>query len=155
LWQQSAEHEAIAMEAARKAMTLLQNEPDTATGGKSPVLPLDRASLKSLAVIGPNADQPQCGDYAAGGSWGSDKCGGGPINNNRTSSIIGGIKAVAPNLKLTYAPGVPIMGGVNSSYFTTVQAHSFTTASGAPGIIGKYYVRSQASCRCLCFLDLF
>ena len=60
------------------------------------------------------------GDYAAGGSWGSDKCGGafvyavlycsisgfysclccvdtvlccftgGPINNNRTSSIIGG-----------------------------------------------------------------
>jgi hypothetical protein len=36
------------------------------------------------------------------------RCGGGPINNNRTSSVIGGIKQVAPNVKLTYSPGAPI-----------------------------------------------
>ena len=67
----STEHEAIALKAARKAMVLLQNEPDTATGSQQPVLPLDAAKLKSIAIIGPNADQPQCGDYAAGGSWGA------------------------------------------------------------------------------------
>ena len=45
----------------------------------------------------------------AGGSWGADNCGGGPINNNRTISVLGGIKAVVPaDLKLTYAPGAPI-----------------------------------------------
>ena len=104
----SAAHEQVALEAARKAMVLLQNEPDTALGSSKPVLPLNPSALKSLAVLGPNADQPQCFDYAAGGSWGGDNCGGGPINNNRTSSVLGGIKALAPNLALTYAPGVPI-----------------------------------------------
>ena len=83
----SAEHEQVALEAARKAMTLLQNEPDTST--HKPVLPLDSSTLKSLAVIGPNGDQPQCGDYAAGGSWGADKCGGGPINNNVSAATVG------------------------------------------------------------------
>jgi beta-glucosidase len=62
----SEEHEKIALEAARKAMCLLQNEIDTATGSSKTVLPLDMTKLKSLAVVGPNADQPQCGDYAAG-----------------------------------------------------------------------------------------
>ncbi len=53
----SAEHELVALTAARKAMCLLQNEIDTSTG--STVLPLDMAQLKTLAVVGPNADQPQ------------------------------------------------------------------------------------------------
>ena len=108
------------------------------------MLPLDSSTLKSLAVIGPNGDQPQCGDYAAGGSWGADKCGGGPINNNRTSSVLGGIKRVAPGLKVTYAPGVPIDDyDANATYFTTIQAHSFTTQSGEPGIIGRYSFMPQ------------
>ena len=70
----SPAHEAVALQAARKAMVLLQNFPDIATGGTEPLLPLDAAKIKSVAVIGPNADQPQCGDYAAGGSWGMPPC---------------------------------------------------------------------------------
>eukprot|EP01048_Picozoa_sp_COSAG05_P016807 COSAG05_NODE_2214_length_3381_cov_2.489945_3_plen_621_part_00 len=144
----SAAHEAVALSAARKAMTLLQNEPvslgGTASSGvgaaAAPVLPLKMSELTSLALLGPNADQPQCGDYAAGGSWGGDHCGGGPINNNRTSSVLGGIKRIAPHIDVTYAPGVALADfSANASYYTTVQAHSFTTLDGAPGIIGKYY----------------
>lgn len=40
-------------------------------GNDSPVLPFDASKVRSVAVIGPNGDQPQCGDYAAGGSWGT------------------------------------------------------------------------------------
>ena len=54
-----AAHRAVALELARKSMTLLENK-----GG---VLPLDPARVKRIAVIGPNADKPenQIGDYTA------------------------------------------------------------------------------------------
>ena len=55
----SAEHEEVALTAARKAMCLLQNEIDTATGSSSTVLPFDMTKMSTLAVVGPNADQPQ------------------------------------------------------------------------------------------------
>lgn len=79
---------------------LLQNEPFDENVTRR-ALPLDLATLAgalargdgTVALVGPNADQPQCGDYAAGGSWGGDKCGGGPLNNARTSSVLGGVKA--------------------------------------------------------------
>ncbi|NPV60293.1 MAG: glycosyl hydrolase [Actinobacteria bacterium] len=48
------EHRALALESARKSMVLLKNE-----GG---LLPLDRGSIKSLAVIGKLADMPNIGD---------------------------------------------------------------------------------------------
>jgi beta-glucosidase len=41
------EHQAVALEAARRAIVLLKNE--------GALLPLDRAKLKTIAVIGPNA----------------------------------------------------------------------------------------------------
>ena len=50
---------AVALELARKSMTLLENK-----GG---VLPLDPKTIRRIAVIGPNADKPenQLGDYTA------------------------------------------------------------------------------------------
>ena len=156
-------------------MVLLQNEPITAVSGtsaastadaadtadaaeKAPVLPFDLRTLKTLAVLGPNADQPQCGDYAAGGSWSGDHCGGGPINNKRTKSVLGGIKDLAAEavrvagdaagvagLQVAYYPGVSIAEfAANATYFTTIQAHSFTTITGGAGIIGKYYPYKKA-----------
>lgn len=49
-----AEHIAIALESARRSMVLLRNE-----GG---LLPLERSSIRSLAVIGKLADMPNIGD---------------------------------------------------------------------------------------------
>ena len=50
------EHAALALQAARETITLLQNEGDVA--------PLDPAKLGCIAVIGPNADRPLLGGYS-------------------------------------------------------------------------------------------
>ncbi len=49
-------HQALALEAARKSIVLLRNQ-----GG---LLPLDRAKVKTLAVIGPNAKGLHLGGYS-------------------------------------------------------------------------------------------
>jgi beta-glucosidase len=51
----SQEHRQLAAEAARRSITLLKNEGN--------LLPLDRRALKSIAVIGPNADRAHLGGY--------------------------------------------------------------------------------------------
>lgn len=50
------EHRALALEAARKTITLLKND--------RAVAPLDVKKLKTLAVIGPNADRQLLGGYS-------------------------------------------------------------------------------------------
>ena len=52
----TAEHQAVALDAARKAIVLLKNE--------GAVLPLDRSKVKTLAVIGPNAKGLHLGGYS-------------------------------------------------------------------------------------------
>ena len=52
----SARHKGLALDAARETITLLRNE-----GG---ILPLDRSTLKTIAVIGPNADRLLLGGYS-------------------------------------------------------------------------------------------
>lgn len=58
------DHRAVALRAARESLVLLRNEP---VGG-SPLLPLDPALPRKLAVVGPNADNPdaQLGDWSLG-----------------------------------------------------------------------------------------
>ena len=51
-----AAHRAPALQAARESITLLKNEAD--------LLPLDAGALKSIAVIGPNADRSLLGGYS-------------------------------------------------------------------------------------------
>lgn len=50
------EHRALAREAAEKGVILLKNDHNT--------LPFDRAAIKNLAVIGPNADEVHYGSYS-------------------------------------------------------------------------------------------
>jgi beta-glucosidase len=50
-------HRALALEAARESITLLKNDHD--------VLPLDPEKLKTIAVIGPNANRVLLGGYSA------------------------------------------------------------------------------------------
>lgn len=53
----SAEHKALALEAAHKSMVLLKNADNT--------LPLDAKKNNRIAVIGPNADEVHLGGYSA------------------------------------------------------------------------------------------
>ncbi|HEU4432424.1 MAG TPA: glycoside hydrolase family 3 N-terminal domain-containing protein, partial [Pyrinomonadaceae bacterium] len=83
----SAEHRALAAEAARRSITLLKNENN--------LLPLNRNALNSIAVIGPNAAQVHLGGY-------SDEPG-------RGVSVLQGIKdKVGDKVKVVYAEGCKI-----------------------------------------------
>src|SRR6266850_596489 len=83
----SQAHRELAAEAARRSLVLLKNENN--------LLPLDRNSLKSIAVIGPNADRVHLGGY-------SD-------NPGRGISVLQGISdKVSSKIKVTYAAGCKI-----------------------------------------------
>lgn len=64
------EHRQLALEAARQTITLLKND--------GAVAPLDLSKIKTLAVIGPNADRPLLGGYS-----------GQPAH---VSTVLGGIR---------------------------------------------------------------
>jgi len=49
-------HQALALQAARETITLLKNDGN--------LLPLDPGGIKTIAVIGPNADRPLLGGYS-------------------------------------------------------------------------------------------
>jgi beta-glucosidase len=57
----SAEHRALARETAVRSMVLVRNEP---VGG-APLLPLDRADIATMAVVGRLADLPNTGDHGS------------------------------------------------------------------------------------------
>ena len=83
----SGEHRALAAEAARRSITLLKNANN--------LLPLNLSTLKSIAVIGPNAAEVHLGGY-------SDEPG-------RGVSVLQGIKdKVGDKVKVTYAEGCKI-----------------------------------------------
>lgn len=87
-----------AREIAARSLVLLKNERNT--------LPLNK-NVKSIAVIGPLADDPK----AMLGSWAGD----GKASD--TVTLLGGIKAKVPGAKILYAKGVAIEGrGVTGNY---------------------------------------
>ncbi|HEY6927884.1 MAG TPA: glycoside hydrolase family 3 N-terminal domain-containing protein, partial [Steroidobacteraceae bacterium] len=83
----SDHNRAAALSAAREAITLLQNENGT--------LPLDGSKLRSLAVIGPNADVPL---YQGGGSAG--------VVPSRIATPLASLRvALGPKVAINYAQG--------------------------------------------------
>ncbi|MGI9036935.1 MAG: glycoside hydrolase family 3 N-terminal domain-containing protein [Pyrinomonadaceae bacterium] len=84
----TAEDRNLAAEAARRSIVLLKNDKN--------ILPLDRAKLKSIAVIGPNANRAHLGGYT-------------DPKPPRTVSVLDGVKnKVGNNIKVNYAEGVKI-----------------------------------------------
>ena len=88
-------HVDLALRAAREGIVLLKND-----GG---LLPL-RKSLKSIAVIGPNADDSrnQLGDYTSLSIL------------QKIVTVLGGIRAKVPSAKVSYVKGCDVIGtGLN------------------------------------------
>lgn len=82
-----AESRALALEAARKSVVLLKNENNT--------LPLDRAKVRTLAVLGPNAAGCHLGGYSE--------------DPGRCVTILDGIKEKAgAKIQVVYSEGVRI-----------------------------------------------
>jgi beta-glucosidase len=91
----------LALEAAREAIVLLKND--------GALLPLDRSSLRSIAVIGPHADDVTLGGYS-----------GVPT---RTVSPLSGITAkLPPGVSITTAPGCSIVGAKDQAAIDTAVA---------------------------------
>lgn len=84
----SPEHQQLALEAARQSLVLLKNEHQT--------LPLSK-SIRSVAVIGPNADERQ-----------QLICRYGPANAHITT-IYEGIKKMLPQADVVYKKGCDII----------------------------------------------
>ncbi len=95
------EHRAANLEAARQSLILLQNN------GR---LPLDPGQIKSIAVVGPNADDDlqQLGDWSLGASQHPPEAGRHP--RAKTTTVLDGLRALAPaGLAVRYAPGCAII----------------------------------------------
>ncbi|MEP7108091.1 MAG: glycoside hydrolase family 3 C-terminal domain-containing protein [Ferruginibacter sp.] len=88
----SKEHQELALEAAREGIVLLKNEKN--------ILPLKK-DIKSIAVIGPNADAPigQLGDYAP------------HYVPQEVVTVIKGLKSkLSSKTKITYVKGCDVFG---------------------------------------------
>jgi beta-glucosidase len=81
------EHRAVNLAIARQSLVLLQNNG---------LLPLDTAKVKSIAVIGPNADDDlqQLGDWSLGSCQHLPEAGKQP--REKTTTVLDGIRALAP-----------------------------------------------------------
>ena len=93
----SDHHKALAREVAREGIVLLKNEQN--------LLPLSK-DIKSIAVIGPNADNiyNQLGDYTA------------PQKRSEVATILDGIKkAVSPSTTVQYVKGCSIRDTTQSN----------------------------------------
>ena len=86
----SPAHLTVSLESARESMTLLKNDGN--------LLPLSK-SLRSIAVIGPNADVARYGDYEV-------------ESNGEHISMLQGIRAVAPQSKVMFDAGKDIPSAV-------------------------------------------
>ncbi len=85
-----AAHRELALQGARETITLLKN--------KKNLLPLNPKNLKTIAVIGPNADREMLGGYS-----------GKPA---QFKTVLAGIRArVGETVKVTYAEGCKITVG--------------------------------------------
>jgi beta-glucosidase len=97
----SAEHRAVNLDSARQSLVLLQNNG---------LLPLDAQKLKSIAVIGPNADDDlsQLGDWSLGSPQHPPEAGKHP--REKTTTVLDGIRALAPaGLEVRYERGCSII----------------------------------------------
>ena len=88
------EHRELCLRAARESIVLLQNDG---------LLPLDASTVKSVAVVGPNADNAiaQLGDWSLGASQYGPEYGQQP--RELTSTVLDGLRARLPAATITHA----------------------------------------------------
>ncbi len=112
----SPAHHALAFHTARESIVLLKNEGNT--------LPLSK-TLKTVAVIGPNADQWRMlvGNY----------------NGNPSDPItpLRGIREALPHARVLYAVGSDLADGF--PVLDVVPASVLSSRDGKPGLTGEYF----------------
>jgi beta-glucosidase len=108
------DHLQVNLTAARQSLVLLQNND---------LLPLDPAVVKSIAVVGPNADDDlqQLGDWSLGASQHPPEAGKHP--REKTTTVLDGIRALAPaGTSISYERGCSITSDDRSGIPAAVAA---------------------------------
>lgn len=107
----TAEHRAVALKAAEESLILLKN---------SGVLPVSRRSARTIAVLGPNADdaQAQLGDWVLG----TGQVGTGQQPRNCTVTVLDGISAGFPSATVLVEKGAGIEPGENGNLTAAIEA---------------------------------
>ncbi|MCR5365766.1 MAG: glycoside hydrolase family 3 C-terminal domain-containing protein [Prevotella sp.] len=107
-------HDLLATQSARESMVLLENKQ--LAGSQKAVLPLSK-SIKTLAVVGPNADDIELlnGNY------------GGTPTKEHQHSLLEGIKAAVPGAKIIYQKACEL----NDEYETIHHLQEFNGGKGA------------------------
>ncbi|MEN8155517.1 MAG: glycoside hydrolase family 3 C-terminal domain-containing protein [Bacteroidota bacterium] len=116
----SEKHQQLALETALESMVLLKNR-----GG---LLPLDLSQYKKIAVLGPNADRAEFGDYS-----------GTPV-----------IEAVTPLAGITkraegYAGIITVPWSHSTEKFNLVETRFLTTEEGEAGLSASYFTNIELS----------
>ena len=109
----SEEYDQLATQAARESMVLLENKQ--LVGSQKAVLPLSK-DIKTLAVIGPNADDVELlnGNY------------GGTPTDNHKHSLLEGIKNAVPGANIIYEKACEL----NDEYTTVHHLQDFNGGKG-------------------------
>ena len=97
------EHVALSRRISEESVVLVKNEND--------LLPLDLSKLKSIAVIGPNADQVQFGDY----TWSRS-------NQDGVTPLAGIRRYVGDRVAVRYAQGCDLVSDDTSGFAEAVEA---------------------------------
>ena len=108
------EHLELSEEIARKSFVLLKNEDN--------MLPLSK-ELKTIAVVGPCADTPMCGDYT---DW---------DNREQAVHTVDALRERLPNTEILYAEGCSFVGNVVIPFPQSM----LKDEDGNPGITARYY----------------
>jgi beta-glucosidase len=110
-------HENLALKGAEEGLVLLKNEGH--------LLPLDARKIRSILVLGPNADQRFCELGLGGSSW---------VNSPDEVTILNGIRSlVGPKIDVKYISR-DALGG-----FEPIDANYLETDNGSPGFDAQYF----------------
>lgn len=116
----SPKHRELAREVARQSIVLLKNE--------NRLLPLDKNNIRSIAVIGPNADVCQFGGYTGKYSY--------------AVTPLQGMKNKFEQAEIKFTKGCDI-----NMVMPAIPAEQLRTADGRHGLTGEYYSTTNISGR--------
>ena len=112
-------HRALALKLARESMVLLKNDG---------ILPLKRAAVKRIAVVGPLADQS---DVLLGNYHGT------PLH---PVTALDGLKAEFPDAQIVFEPGTDFLRAAEP-----VPTAALSTPDGQPGLKAQYWRNGEFS----------
>jgi beta-glucosidase len=118
----------MAKNVAREGCVLLKNE--------NMLLPIDKSKVKSIAIVGPNAQAIYCSDrFHKSGAFAFGGGGSSKVNPWVTESILQGISNVADKyVKIYYAEGVS-----NNFVDKLFESSQFRNTKGTEGLVGEYF----------------